>query len=122
MLHEVLRRPVDVSTREREIAARVEKDREALKERVPHPMSRNSSRQATERNSSNVTRSPPQVAATPPTPGSPRVSPVTSSTVRPSFSFAHAAGTKKDAPAMRAEEKEDVPVDQVTEQIAEVTV
>jgi translation initiation factor 4B len=104
----------------------VEKDREALKDRVPHPMSRNSSRQATERNSGSVTRSPPpQVVATPPTPGSPRVShttPVTSSNVRPLFSFAHAAGTKRDAPDTKAEEKEDAHVDQITEQVAEVTV
>jgi translation initiation factor 4B len=96
------------------------------KDRVPHPMSRNSSRQATERNSGSVTRSPPpQVVATPPTPGSPRVShttPVTSSNVRPLFSFAHAAGTKKDAPDAKAEEKEDAHVDQITEQVAEVTV
>ncbi|OAX41471.1 RNA-binding domain-containing protein [Rhizopogon vinicolor AM-OR11-026] len=116
-------RPVDVSTREREIATRVEKDREALKDRVPHPMSRNSSRQATERTSGNVTRSPPPQVA--PTPGSPRIShatPATSSNVRPSFSFAHAASTKKDVPNTSAEEKEDSPVDQITEQAAEVTV
>lgn len=101
----------------------MEKDRESLKERVPHPMSRNSSYQATERNSGNVTRSPPpQVVATPPTPGSPRVSPVASSNIRPSFSFAHAASAKKDVPNTKAEEKGDAPVDQITEQVTEVTV
>ena len=97
-----------------------------MKERVPHSMSRNSSRQAIERNAGTATRSPPpQVVATPPTPGSPHVSnasPVTSSNIRPSFSFAHAASTKKDAPNGRTEEKEDAPMDKITEQVAEVTV
>ncbi|KAG2071795.1 RNA-binding domain-containing protein [Suillus decipiens] len=119
-------RPVDVTSKEREITARVEKDREALKERVPHPMSRNSSRQATERSpiTATATRSPPQVIATPPTPGSPRVSYATptSANIRPSISFANAASAKKDALNAKAEEKEESPMDKVTEQVAEVSV
>ncbi|KAG2145224.1 hypothetical protein DEU56DRAFT_870292 [Suillus clintonianus] len=118
-------RPVDVTSKEREITARVEKDREALKERVPHPMSRNSSRQATERSPITATRSPPQLIATPPTPGSPRIShatPTTSANIRPSISFASAASAKKDAADARAEEKEESSMDEVTEQVTEVSV
>lgn len=122
---QALCRPVDVTSKEREITARVEKDREALKERVPHPMSRNSSRQATERSPITATRSPPQVIATPPTPGSPRLShatPTTSANIRPSISFANAASAKKDASNAKAEEKEELPMDKVTEQVAEISV
>lgn len=122
---QVIYRPVDVTSKEREITARVEKDREALKERVPHPMSRNSSRQATERSPITATRSPPQVIATPPTPGSPRLShatPTTSANIRPSISFANAASAKKDASNVKAEEKEELPMDKVTEQVAEISV
>lgn len=84
-------KPVDVSSKEREVVARLEKEREAIKERVPqHSMSRTSSRQATERSGATRT-TPPQAVSSPTTSHSP-IS--TSSNVRPSFSFANAASKK----------------------------
>ncbi|KAJ7284714.1 hypothetical protein C8J57DRAFT_700523 [Mycena rebaudengoi] len=50
-------RPVDVTSREKEVAERVEKEREAVKEKLT--MSRTSSRQASERTPFNRTRTPP---------------------------------------------------------------
>ncbi|KAI5988890.1 hypothetical protein EDC04DRAFT_3128313 [Pisolithus marmoratus] len=83
-------KPVDVSSKEREIAVRLDREREAIKERVPqHSMSRTSSRQATERSA--ATRTPPQAVGSPNTSHSP-IS--ISSNVRPSFSFANAASAK----------------------------
>ncbi|KIJ66794.1 hypothetical protein HYDPIDRAFT_174153 [Hydnomerulius pinastri MD-312] len=106
-------KPVDVTSKEREIAVRIEKEREIAKERVPqHSMSRTSSRQATERGPGNATRGPPSnTVSSPTTTGSP-TTPSTSANVRPSFSFAHAAGANK----------EDSAVDSVADQVAEISV
>lgn len=81
-------RPVDVSSKEREITVRLE----LSKDKGPqHSMSRTNSRQATERG---PTRLPKTQAASPTTttPG-PSVT-LASSTVRPSISFANAASAK----------------------------
>lgn len=106
-------KPVDVSTREKEVAERLERERETTKERMT--MSRTSSRTGIER----PARSPPTSA--PQTPSSPRHSisspPPTktvasSSVVRPSFSFANAAA-KKEAKAAADEKDVDEKVAQV---------
>lgn len=92
-------KPVDVSSKERDIAVRLEKEREAIKDRVPqYSMSRTSSRQATERPA--TTRTPPQAVGSPTMPHSP-IS--VSSNVRPSFSFANAASAK--VPTTSSEDK-----------------
>ncbi|KAI6125140.1 hypothetical protein EDD16DRAFT_1560270 [Pisolithus croceorrhizus] len=92
-------KPVDVSSKERDIAVRLEKEREAIKDRIPqHSMSRTSSRQATERPA--ATRTPPQAVSSPTMSHSPVSA---SSNVRPSFSFANAAGAK--VPTTNSEDK-----------------
>lgn len=76
---------MDVSAKEKLAAERIEKDREVVKERapLPHSMSRTSSQAGSER--------------TPSKPGSPRISSSQTANVRPSISFANAAGPKKDS-------------------------
>jgi translation initiation factor 4B len=111
-------KPVDVSSKEREITARIEKDRDIIKDRGPqHSMSRTSSRQANE-------RGPAHTARAPSVSGSP-ITPVTSAGVRPSFSFANAASTKL-ADARNDDEKESKgesdAVDIVADQVAEISV
>ncbi|KAH7912305.1 hypothetical protein BJ138DRAFT_1148629 [Hygrophoropsis aurantiaca] len=97
-------RPVDVSSKEKEVTARIEKEREAVKERIPHSMSRTNSRQASERVPGNRTRTPPPQATSPSTPNSPRLSnPLPAANVRPSFSFANAASVRKEAPSSNLE-------------------
>jgi len=101
-------RPVDVSSREKEVAERLEKDRETTKDRLAsHSMSRTSSRTASLR-----TRTPPpatSMTGTPPTPSSPKLpSLVNSGTVRPAVSFASAASAKRETPtATTASNDED---------------
>ncbi|KDQ59215.1 hypothetical protein JAAARDRAFT_33951 [Jaapia argillacea MUCL 33604] len=89
-------KPVDVSARESAVTDRLEKEREATRERVSHPMSRTNSRTPlsrtsshtpSERNASNRVKTPPPVT-TPTTPPA---------TVRPTISFASAAGGKKES-------------------------
>lgn len=83
-------RPVDISTKDREISARLE----LAKERAPqHSMSRTNSRQPTERGPSQQT-SPSTAPASGPAPS------LTTSTVRPSVSFANAAGAKTTVEGM----------------------
>ncbi|KAF9243569.1 hypothetical protein BU15DRAFT_86502 [Melanogaster broomeanus] len=110
-------KPVDVSSKEREITARIEKDRDNIKDRDPqHSMSRASSRQATERGPAHATR-------TPSISGSPTI-PLTSANVRPSFSFANAASAKL-ADAKYDDEKEskgESTVDTVVDQVDEISV
>ncbi|KII89606.1 hypothetical protein PLICRDRAFT_39716 [Plicaturopsis crispa FD-325 SS-3] len=82
-------KPVDVSSREKEVSERIEKERESI--RVPHPMSRTSSRAASERGHG---RTPPTstIGSTPGTPTSPKFT--NQAAVRPSISFADAAAAK----------------------------
>ncbi|KIJ12009.1 hypothetical protein PAXINDRAFT_54322, partial [Paxillus involutus ATCC 200175] len=88
-------KPVDVSSKEREVTSRLEKEREIPKDRGPqHSMSRTSSRQATERGPAHATRAPP---STNPSTSSSPTSPTPSANIRPSFSFANAAGGKSGA-------------------------
>jgi len=91
-------KPVDVTTREKEVAERLEKDREAIKDRLS--MSRTNSRTASERSSLHRTRTPPLSSSTPQTPTSPQLSshipnPPLPTNVRPSLSFAKVAAKKE---------------------------
>jgi len=121
-------RPVDVTSREREVAERLERDREVTKDRLAsHPISRTSSRTASLR-----TRTPPpapSITSTPPTPNSPKLPTPITATVRPAVSFASAASVKKEvfipAGVKNAEElpKQDtVTVEKVREQLSEISV
>jgi translation initiation factor 4B len=121
-------RPVDVSSREREVADRLEKDREMTKDRLAsHPMSRTSSRTASLR-----TRTPPpapSITSTPPTPHSPKLPSPISATVRPAVSFASAASAKKEALVIVAPKNDveslketAVQVEKVTEKLGEISV
>ncbi|KAF7978852.1 hypothetical protein HWV62_44667 [Athelia sp. TMB] len=115
-------RPVDVSTREKEVAERLEKDRETAKDRLAsHPISRTNSRNASLR-----TRTPPPAAAkTPPTPASPKLPNAAASTVRPAVSFASAASAKREAARIEEERQRDAldgKVQDVTEDLNAVSV
>ena len=104
-----------MSVREAEALQKIEKEREEVREKVAHshpphahhahPMSRNSSRQGSQR------ETPPASAAQSPTTPQHEPHKLPASNVRPTFSFASAAAGKKDS-------KEDVPKDEV-ETIAE---
>lgn len=81
---------MDVSTREKEVADRLEKERDANKERMP--MSRTNSRTATERNTR--TSTPPNSQNK--IPSSPKPSNyVLAANVRPTLSFANVAANKE---------------------------
>ncbi|KAI0297298.1 hypothetical protein B0F90DRAFT_1740869 [Multifurca ochricompacta] len=99
-------RPVDVTAKEKAIAERLDKEREVTKDRVgQHPMSRSNSRQGAERSGGSL-------------PPSPRVAQAPAASIRSTFSFAAAAGGKRDD-----EPKEDEPkVNDITEQLGEVTI
>lgn len=110
-------KPVDVSAKEKVIADRLDKEREATKERVgQHSMSRSSSRQGTDRG---APRSPPVARSgdlsLPPSPHAVQ-SPVAN--IRSAFSFAAAAGGKKEGLL----EDDETKVNDVTEQLGEVTI
>ncbi|KAJ7116301.1 hypothetical protein C8R44DRAFT_792117 [Mycena epipterygia] len=108
-------KPVDVTSREKEVAERVEKDREVVKEKL--------------------TITPPPGSA-PQSPKSPRlapaaapkaVAPSTAPTVRPTLSFASAAAKKENVPEKReegdGESKEvDTEVSRVADVVSEVTI
>lgn len=126
-------RPVDVTARENAVAERLEKDREAIKERATHaPVSRTTSRTGVERGQ--TPRSPPaSVGGSVSVPPSPRVA-TAAANVRPTFSFAAAASAKRaeeaaekaskaDEGAAQKEVDEQGPeVKDVTEQLGEVTI
>ncbi|KAH9959676.1 hypothetical protein BC827DRAFT_1261032 [Russula dissimulans] len=110
-------KPVDVSAKEKAIAERLDKERETTKDRVnQHPMSRSSSRQGADR--SGVPRSPPFLRSGDVSlPPSPHATQASTGSIRSSFSFAAAVGTKED------ESTEDGPkVNDITEQLGEVTI
>ncbi|KAF9818808.1 hypothetical protein IEO21_02588 [Rhodonia placenta] len=114
-------KPVDTVAKELAVSERLEKERELTKDRVVHTMSRTSSRQASHRGVPRTT--PPVSSVTSPTSPNAELhknaapSPSASANVRPSFSFAHAAASKKDA----ASESGDT-VEEVTEKIDEVQI
>ncbi|KAJ7219985.1 hypothetical protein GGX14DRAFT_432672 [Mycena pura] len=126
-------KPVDVSSREKEVAERVQKDREINREKLS--MSRTNSRSAKERTLLNRTKTPPPGSA-PQSPKSPTLAPATvpkpatsstAATVRPSLSFASAAAKKENVPEKKpqsdAESKEaDTEVGRIADVISEVTI
>ncbi|KAJ7487178.1 hypothetical protein B0H11DRAFT_2409743 [Mycena galericulata] len=98
-------KPVDVSSREKEVAERVEKDRQVIKEKLS--MSRTNSRSATE------------WTIFSPAPSTP--------TVRSSLSFASAAAKKENVPEKKAEGKSeskevDAEVGRVADIVSEVAI
>jgi translation initiation factor 4B len=97
-------RPVDVSSREKEVADRLERDREANIEKIA--MSRSDSRTGRDRNLASRPQTPPASKLSTQTSGPPTLT----STVRPSLSFANVAA-KKEGSASRNEEAQMVPGD-----------
>lgn len=124
---------INVTSREKEITERVEKDREVTKEKLT--MSRTNSRTATERTAFNRTRTPPPGSA-PQSPKSPKLAPVaapkpaassTAPTVRPSLSFASAAAKKENVPEKKGEgeggsKEVEAEVGRVADVVSEVTI
>nr|ADX07286.1 putative citrate synthase [Flammulina velutipes] len=102
-------KPVDVTSREQEVAEKLEKEKDRFS------MSRTSSRTGTQRQPISRTNSPP---ASSPTPSSPRPSaarPAPVANVRPTLSFANAA-------AKKGESADDADVQSVTSQVADVQI
>ena len=94
-------RPVDVSSRDKEVADRLERDREANLEKIA--MSRSDSRTGRDRNLASRPQTPPASKLSTQTSGPPTLT----STVRPSLSFANVAA-KKESSASRNEEAQMV--------------
>lgn len=99
---------MDVTPREKEVLERLEK---------AHPMSRTSSRTASERSPLNRTMTPPPATHTPTSPklSSPTLAP----TVRPTLSFANVAAKRDE---VKVEKDEKTEVSDVTEKVADVTI
>ncbi|KAF5367154.1 hypothetical protein D9758_004064 [Tetrapyrgos nigripes] len=116
-------RPVDVTARENEVTQRVEKEREAQRDKIS--MSRTSSRTGTERPP--ISRQSTNPSAVPATPSSPKlpqtkvISPNLAANVRPSFSFANAAANKNNSQEKKLDEDKDE-VNTAAENLAEVTI
>ena len=109
-------RPVDVTAREKVISERLDKEREATKDRVgQHPMSRSNSRQGADR-SGGAPRSPSLAQRGLSLPPSPRSTQGPAASIRSTFSFAAAAG--KRAESVEDERK----VNDISEQLGEVTI
>jgi len=127
-------KPVDVSARENEVAERLQKDRENLAKTVAEktPIGRTPSKTAREREPVTILQ-PPSGKGTPPS--SPVKASAQASIVRPSLSFAGAAGGNKKNEEAQSEptlpsasdviEEEEVsaeaPVDEVTAQVEGTT-
>jgi len=110
-------RPVDVTAKDKAIAERLDKEREATKERViQQPMSRSSSRQGADR--SGAPRSPPfNRSGDVSLPPSPHATQASAGSIRSTFSFAAAVGAKGE------ELVDDGPkVNNIAEQLGEVTI
>jgi hypothetical protein len=105
-----------VSSREKEVADRLEKERESPK--TTHPMSRSSSHTASDRNASNRIRTPPPAQALSSTPLTPSPNlPIASANVRPLVSFATAAAAKKEEKSA-----EDTKASDVTDKVTDVII
>lgn len=125
---------MDVSAKENAVAERLAKERE--ERGANHTMSRESSRQATQRPPaipSDDMKTPPNVSSSTPTspsPGSPRLT-AAASTVRPAISFAKAAAAAKaeeneelrtDEPKNEKQNGGDEAVADIAEKVTQVTV
>lgn len=112
-----------MSSREKEVAERVERDREAVRERAS--MSRTSSRTGTERPPIHRPRTPPSTGP-PPAQLSPRASAAAKAAlvpnVRPTLSFAAAAKRESAERGNSVDEGQNSSVEQATDAIAEVTI
>ncbi|KAI0059200.1 RNA-binding domain-containing protein [Artomyces pyxidatus] len=121
-------KPVDVSAKEKAVTERLDKEREATKERLgQHSMSRNSSRTGSDRANGSLRTPPASASGNSSVPPSPRVANAVAANVRPTFSFAAAAGSKKvegveETGAEDEPTDELVKVDEVSEQLGEVTI
>jgi translation initiation factor 4B len=96
--------PVDVSSREKGVADRLERDREANLEKLA--MSRSNSRTGTDRNSVPRPQTPPAPAQSKLSSSTQTWGPTLTPTVRPSLSFANVAA-KKESVASRTFEERD---------------
>lgn len=115
-------RPVDVSSRDKEVTERIEKERGATHEKLA--MSRSSSRTGIERSVLTRPQTPP---ATAPTPASSRPvapkGPILVPTVRPTLSFANVAAKKESVLTEKEEEKgqnAESEVEQISEEVDKV--
>lgn len=110
-LPDCILRPVDTVAKEIAVAERLEKEREQARDRASHhPMSRTSSRAASQRGEPRGPASPSSPKAV----ESPKLAAAVAN-VRPSFSFASAAAGKKDA-------ESDGKVDELAEKVADLEV
>ncbi len=110
---------MDVTAREKVISERLDKEREATKDRVgQHPMSRSNSRQGADR-SGGAPRSPSLAQRGVSLPPSPRSTQGPAASIRSTFSFAAAAGNRAESVE---DERNERKVDDITEQLGEVTI
>ncbi|KAF8638184.1 hypothetical protein AX17_002381 [Amanita inopinata Kibby_2008] len=109
-------RPVDVSVRDREVGERLERDREAVKERLS--MSRTSSRGASERTTQNTAKASTSSHTSLPQHKTSSVGTGPSSNVRPTLSFANVAANKGSGPKDR--EPQEKSIDHVAEKLADI--
>ncbi|KAF8802416.1 hypothetical protein BYT27DRAFT_7196601 [Phlegmacium glaucopus] len=96
-------RPVDVSSREKEVADRLERDREANLEKIA--MSRSNSRTGTDRNLAPRPQTPPVSLPSKLTSSTQASVPTLTPTVRPSLSFANVAAKKEGTASRTFEER-----------------
>jgi len=96
-------RPVDVSSREKEVADRLERDREANIERIT--MSRTNSRTGTDRNSAHRPQTPPAPLQSKLSSSTQTSGPTLTPTVRASLSFANVAAKKESTVSRPLEEQ-----------------
>ncbi|EIN04911.1 hypothetical protein PUNSTDRAFT_55250 [Punctularia strigosozonata HHB-11173 SS5] len=125
-------RPVDVSNREAAITERLEKEREAIKDKATFPMGRTTSQQRSSREGHSMSRSSSHAgearspgASIPSTPSS-RTFNASAAGVRPAISFARAAGNKNvdAAPdeAAKGTAEVEAEVNEVANQLGETTI
>jgi hypothetical protein len=118
---------VDVTNREAAIAERLEKERETMKDKANHPMTRTTSQQRSQRDGHPMSRSSSHAGEARSTgPPSSRSFNASAATVRPAVSFAKAASNQDiSAPEESVPGPSDVQDDStagVTEQLGETTI
>ncbi|KAF9473756.1 hypothetical protein BDN70DRAFT_963877 [Pholiota conissans] len=99
-------RPVDVSSRDKEVTERIERERVVVHEKLA--MSRTSSRTGIERSATSRPQTPPvsSTTAAPRSPPSKPAGPSLVPTVRPTLSFANVAAAKREAASKKEAEGE----------------
>jgi len=115
--------PVDVSAREKEVAERLEREREGQQEK--HSMSRTSSRTGVDRSLGTRSQTPPATLANPSSRPAPSKAPgpTLAPTVRPTLSFASAAA-KRDAVNKKDDDEAGAndSVEQVSDDVSKVAI